>query len=51
MPAASHVVSFYESVFRRPPAQLRPTLLWCEKPIYDMGSHVAKEPWRACITL
>jgi 2-keto-4-pentenoate hydratase/2-oxohepta-3-ene-1,7-dioic acid hydratase in catechol pathway len=40
MPAASRVVSFYESVFRRPPALLRPKRLWYEKPIYYMGSHV-----------
>ena len=34
MPAAWRVVSLYESVFRRPPARLRPKRIWYEKPIY-----------------
>jgi 2-keto-4-pentenoate hydratase/2-oxohepta-3-ene-1,7-dioic acid hydratase in catechol pathway len=40
MPAAWRVVSLYESVFRRPPALLRPKRIWYQKPIYYMGSHV-----------
>lgn len=40
MPAAWRLVSLYESVFRRPPALLRPKRIWYEKPIYYMGSHV-----------
>jgi len=40
MPTASRIISLYEAVFRRPPAQLRPKPIWYEKPIYYMGSHI-----------